>query len=67
MVALLIAVGALLIAVIGCALLDPRPSTASEEVDEERGRMPVRPIRGRDIARASSSTAGLASSVGANS
>jgi hypothetical protein len=30
MVALLIAGGALLIAVIGCALLDPWPSTVSE-------------------------------------
>jgi hypothetical protein len=67
MVALLIAVGALLIAVIGCALLDPRPSTASEELDEECGRMPAQPTRGRDIARASSSIAGLAFSVGANS
>jgi len=35
MVTLLIGLGALLIAVIGCALLDPYPSSASEVVDDE--------------------------------
>jgi hypothetical protein len=35
MVALLIAVGALLIAVIGCALLDPWPSAPSEVADQQ--------------------------------
>ena len=37
MVALLIAVGALFIAVIGCALIDSGPSAANEGVDQEPG------------------------------
>ena len=38
MVALLIAVGALFIAVIGCALIDSGPSDANEGVDQEHER-----------------------------
>ena len=37
MVALLIAVGALFIAVIGCALIDSGPSDANEGMDQELG------------------------------
>ena len=38
MVALLIAVGALFIAVIGCALIDSGPSATNEGLDQEHER-----------------------------
>jgi hypothetical protein len=38
MVALCIAVGALILAVIGCAVLDPRPLWASRDADGEKYR-----------------------------
>ena len=39
MITLLIAIGALLIALIGCALLEPWPSTLSEDAGQEHERL----------------------------